>query len=197
MNLSKVLKGRHSRDIGRYFFASPNGLSGLRIATTSAFLQILGIFSWSKQEVRKWNNQDSIADPEWSINSEKIESITGDFPGSRELRTVANSSSVKGLKMLFPSSVRTFHRWGTSSLTSLLSRAPLSCLSRYSRVARRWILLRRGTYSMSRHSSKFLVGAPHLAAGMHEVDGINNFLLLLPSLPCQVAEKGVKWLCQS
>jgi len=69
----------------------PNGFSGLEIATASALLQIFGILSWRMQELRKSQNQDLRADPAWSINSGKMESNPGDFPGFKRLRAAANS----------------------------------------------------------------------------------------------------------
>ena len=71
------------------FLGSPNSLSGLGIATTSALLQIFGILSWRMQELRKSQNQDLRADPAWSINSGKTESNPGDFPGFKRLRAAA------------------------------------------------------------------------------------------------------------
>jgi len=41
--------------------------------------------SWRMQELRKSQNQDLRADPAWSINSGKMESNPGDFPGFRRL----------------------------------------------------------------------------------------------------------------
>jgi len=57
------------------------------------------------QELRKSQNQDLRADPAWSINSEKMESSPGDFPGCRRLRTEPNSSDLKGSEILRPSGV--------------------------------------------------------------------------------------------
>jgi len=48
------------------------------------------------QELRKSQNQDLRADLAWSINSGKMESNTGDFPGFRHLRAAANSFGLKG-----------------------------------------------------------------------------------------------------
>jgi len=78
----------------------PTGFSGLGIATTSTLLQIFGILSWRMQELRKLQNQDLRADPAWSMNSGKMESNPGDFPGFRSLRTAVNSSGLKGLEIL-------------------------------------------------------------------------------------------------
>ena len=78
----------------------PNGFFGLGIATTSALLQIFGILSWRMQELRKSQNQDLRADPARSINSRKMETNPGDFPGFRCLRAAANSSDLKGLEIL-------------------------------------------------------------------------------------------------
>ena len=88
----------------------PNGFSGLGIATISAVLQIFGIFSWRKQEVRKSQNQDLRAEPAWSTNSAKIDSRPKDFPGFRCLRAAASSSGLKEPEILFLSGVGTFHR---------------------------------------------------------------------------------------
>jgi len=62
------------------------------------------------QEVRKSQNQDLRADPAWSINSGKMESSPGDFPGFRRLRAAASSSGLKGSEILWPSGVGIFHR---------------------------------------------------------------------------------------
>jgi len=48
------------------------------------------------QELRKSQNQDLRADLAWSINSGKMESSPGDFPGFKRLRAAANSSRLKG-----------------------------------------------------------------------------------------------------
>jgi len=52
------------------------------------------------QEVKKPQNEDLRADPAWSINSEKMESRPGDFPGIRRLRAAASSSGLKGSEIL-------------------------------------------------------------------------------------------------
>ena len=52
------------------------------------------------QEVRKSQNQDLRTDPACSINSEKMESNPGDFPGFRRLRAAASSSGLKGSEIL-------------------------------------------------------------------------------------------------
>jgi len=78
----------------------PNGFFGLRIATTSALLQIFGILKWRTQEVRKSQNRDLRADPAWSINSGKFESNPRDFPGFRRLRAAANSSGLNASELL-------------------------------------------------------------------------------------------------
>jgi len=83
MSLSKILKGTHSRDMGRELFWSPSGFSGLGISAISALLLIFGIFSWRMQEVTKSQNQDLRAVQKWSINSEKMESSPEDVPGFR------------------------------------------------------------------------------------------------------------------
>jgi len=48
------------------------------------------------QEVRKSHKQDLRADLAWSMNSSKMESNPGDFPGFRHLKAAANSSDLKG-----------------------------------------------------------------------------------------------------
>jgi len=52
------------------------------------------------QELRKSQNQDLRADLAWSINSGKMESNPGDFPGFRHFRAAANSSGLKGSQIL-------------------------------------------------------------------------------------------------
>jgi len=52
------------------------------------------------QEVRKSQNQDLRADPAWSINSGKMESNPGDFPGFMRLRAAASSSGTNGSEIL-------------------------------------------------------------------------------------------------
>jgi len=52
------------------------------------------------QELRKSQNQDLRADQGWSINSGKMESNPGDFPGFKRLRAAANSSGLKGSELL-------------------------------------------------------------------------------------------------
>jgi len=79
---------------------APSGFSGLGIATISALLQIFGILSWCTQEVRKSQNQDLRPKPAWSINSGKMESNLGEFPGFRCLRAAALSSGLKGSGIL-------------------------------------------------------------------------------------------------
>ena len=56
------------------------------------------------QELRKSQNRDLRADPAWSINSEKMESSPGDFPGFRRLRV----SGICPLP-LFDNSRKEFH----------------------------------------------------------------------------------------
>ena len=57
----------------------PQWLLWLKIATTSALLQIFGILSWRMQELNKSQNQDLRADPAWSTNSGKWNPITETF----------------------------------------------------------------------------------------------------------------------
>jgi len=66
----------------------------------SALLQIFGILSWRRQKLRKSQNQDLRVDPAWSMNSGKIESNPGDFPGSSRLRAAASYSGLKGSEIL-------------------------------------------------------------------------------------------------
>jgi len=73
------------------------------------------------QEVRKSHDQDLRANPAWTINSSKIESRPGDFPGSRCLRVAASSSVMKGPEILFPSGIGTFHRSDSCLLMSLVN----------------------------------------------------------------------------
>jgi len=66
------------------------------MATISALLMMFGILSLHMQEVRKLLNQDLRANPAWIINSGKVESRPGDFPGFRHLRAAATPSGLKG-----------------------------------------------------------------------------------------------------
>jgi len=100
MSLSRILKGTHSRYMEQQLFGAPNGFSGLGIATICAILQIFGILSWRMQEMRKSQNQDLRAEPAWNMNSGKMESNPGDFPGFRRLRAAASSSGLKGSEIL-------------------------------------------------------------------------------------------------
>jgi len=53
---------------------------------------------------------------------------------------------------------------------------------------RQWSLLRWAqAKGASRFASKFIDGAPRLAAGVREVDGIDSFppLLPVPFMPCE------------
>jgi len=52
------------------------------------------------QVLRKSQNQDLRADPAWSMNSGKMESNAGDFPGFRRLRAAASSSDLKCSEIL-------------------------------------------------------------------------------------------------
>jgi len=70
------------------------------IATTSALFQIFGILSWRMQELRKSQNHHLRTDQAWSINSGKMESNPGNFPGFRRLRAAASSSGLKGSEIL-------------------------------------------------------------------------------------------------
>ena len=75
--------------------------------------------------MRKTQKQDLGADPAWSINSGKIESRPGDFPGFRRLSAAVSSSGLKGPEIPFPLAVGTFHRSDSCLLTSLVdSRLP-------------------------------------------------------------------------
>jgi len=80
------------------------------------------------QELRRSQNQDLRACLAWSINSRKMESNPGDFPGFRRLRAATNSYGLKGSETLRPSSVGIFHRSNNSLLTSLVdSQLPVLC----------------------------------------------------------------------
>ena len=80
------------------------------------------------QDMRKLQNQDLRADPAWIINSGKMESNPGDFPGFRCLRAATNSYGLMGSETLRPSSVGIFHRSNNSLLTSLVdSQLPVLC----------------------------------------------------------------------
>ena len=73
----------------------PNGFSGLGITTISALLQIFGILSWRMQELTKSQNQDLRADQVWSMNSGKMESNAGNFPGFRRLRAAVDTVALR------------------------------------------------------------------------------------------------------
>ena len=81
--------------MGQDLFASPGGLIGLNIVTTSALFQFLGILRLRKQEDRNSHNQDFISEPAWSINSGQMESGPVVFPGFRCSRADVSSSTVK------------------------------------------------------------------------------------------------------
>jgi len=51
-------------------------------------------------EERKPQNQDFRAGPGWSMNSEKMESNAGDFPGVRRLRAAASFFGIKASEIL-------------------------------------------------------------------------------------------------
>jgi len=127
----------------------PNGFSSWGTATVSALLQIFGILSWCVKEVRKSQNQDLRADPAWSINSGKMETRPGDFPGFRRLRATASSSWLKGQRHWFSPVLGTFDRTESSLLKSLVESRSLVLCACSSQVARRWSLPRRtGTRSV-------------------------------------------------
>jgi len=80
------------------------------------------------QELRKSQIQVLRADPAWSINSGKMESNPGDFPGFRRLRAAASSSGLKGSEVLWPAGVGIFHRSDSSLLSGLVDlRSPVLC----------------------------------------------------------------------
>jgi len=84
--------------------------------------------SWNIQELRKSQNHDFRADPAWSINSGKMESNPGDFPGFGHLRAAASSSGPKDSEISRPSGVGMFQRSDNCLLTSLVdSRNPVLC----------------------------------------------------------------------
>ena len=93
-------KGNTQKRYGTATLCVSCGFSGLGTATTSALLQIFGILSWHMQELRKSQNQDLRADPVWSINSGKMESNPGDFPGFKCLRAAESSYGLKGSEIL-------------------------------------------------------------------------------------------------
>jgi len=62
------------------------------------------------------------------MNSGKMESNPGDFPGFKRLRAAASSSRLKGLEILWPSGVGICHRSNSCLLTSLVdSRSLVLC----------------------------------------------------------------------
>jgi len=80
------------------------------------------------QDLKKSQNQDLRADPAWTMNSGKMESNPGDFPGFRHLEAAESSSGLKGSAILRPSGVGVFHRSHSFLLTSLVdSRSPVLC----------------------------------------------------------------------
>ena len=94
------------------------GFAGFGIATTSALLQILGILSRCKQEVRKSDNQDFKAAPAWSISSGQMESGPGALPSFKCWRAAANSLCEKSSEIFTASGVVVLQRSDTSSETS-------------------------------------------------------------------------------
>ena len=84
------------------------------IATTSALLQTLGIFSWRKQEERKPRNQDFKAVPAWIISSRQIESGPGAFPGFTCRRAAATSLDEKSPERFTGDGIKAFQRSDTS-----------------------------------------------------------------------------------
>ena len=182
MSLSRISKGAHSRNMGSKLFGSPNGFSGLGIAATSALLHMFGILSLRMQELRKSQNQDMRANPRWSINSGKMESNPGDFPGFRRLRA-ASSSDLNWSEILWPWGVRVFHRLDSCLLTSLVdSRFPVLCAPFFTSCEA--MAFTETTRGASRPASKFVDCSPRLSARIPEVDGDDSFLpsllLLLP-----------------
>ena len=79
---------------------TPGGLFGLRIATTSALLQILGILRLCKLEDRNSHNQDFISEPAWSIDSGQMESGPAAFLDFRFWRGDVSANTVKSLERL-------------------------------------------------------------------------------------------------
>ena len=67
----------------------------------------------------KSRNCDLRADPAWSMNSGKMESNPGDFPGFRRLRAAASFSGLKGSEILWPSGIGIFHRSDSPLLASV------------------------------------------------------------------------------
>jgi len=91
-------------------------------------IHIFGIFSWHVQKVRKSQNQNLGADPAWNINSGKIESNPGGFPGFRRMRAAASSSGLRGSEILWLSGTGIFHRSDSFLLIILVDyRPPVLC----------------------------------------------------------------------
>jgi len=86
-------KGNTQQRYGMLALWVPQWLFWLREATISALLQMFGILSWRMQELRKSQNQDLRDDPACSMNSGRMESNPGDFPGFRRLMVAASSSA--------------------------------------------------------------------------------------------------------
>jgi len=101
------------------------------------------------------------------------------------LNAVSTWVSEAAAGILFPSGVRTFHRSDSSLLTSLVDSQSQSCVPFLHELWRGWSLVGRGTGKRSsRSASKFIDGAPHLAAGVREIDEIDSFFPLLLLLLC-------------
>ena len=89
------LIGTQSKEIVRLLFGSSLSFQDFGIATAKAFLQILGIMRWCKEEERKPHNQDFMAVPAWMISSGHIESDPGAFPSFVFWRAAADFAAVK------------------------------------------------------------------------------------------------------
>ena len=92
--LENLERDAQQRD-GSIALWTPGDSFGLRIATTSTLIQILGTLRLHNQEDRNSNNHDFISKPAWSINSGKMESGPAAFPGFWCWRTDMSSSMVK------------------------------------------------------------------------------------------------------
>ena len=85
---------------------------------------------------------------------------------------VTSSSGVKGLEMLLPSAVGTFHRSITLLTSFVGSRSLVLCASFFTS----WEAMEFAeTRRVPRPACKFINSTPCLAAGMLVVDGIDSF----------------------
>jgi len=125
MSLSRILKGTHSRDMGVVRWVS-QWLFRLWEHNYQCSSPDLWNFQLEHAGSEKSQNQDLRASPALSINSGKMESRPGDFPGLRSLRAAASPSGLKGSEILHHLGVGTFHLSNSCLLTSLVnSRLPV------------------------------------------------------------------------